>query len=80
MKVRAKQKFETIIDSTIGRKRKNGEVFEVSEERAKLLLNNDLVDLIEEPKQEIEFKEEIKEKTEEPITEKKTRKSKKAKK
>lgn len=67
MKVKANTKFESIIDKTIGRPRKNGEVFEVSEERAKLLMDHNLILIVEE-----EPKEEIKE-------EKPKKKSKKAK-
>lgn len=49
MKVKAKQEFELIIDATIGRTRKLGEEWEVSEERAKVLLEHNLVNVVEEP-------------------------------
>lgn len=40
MKVRALPIFEGVIDSEVGRTRKVGEEFEVSEERAKVLLGD----------------------------------------
>lgn len=49
MKVKAKQEFELIIDATIGRTRNLGEEWEVSEERAKVLLEHNLVTVVEEP-------------------------------
>lgn len=49
MKVRAKQEFGLIIDATIGRTRNLGEEWEVTEERAKVLLNAGLVTVVEEP-------------------------------
>lgn len=49
MKVKAKQEFGLIIDATIGRTRNLGEVWEVSEERAKVLLEHNLVTVVEEP-------------------------------
>ena len=75
MKVRAKQGFEFITDSTIGRVRKNGEIFEVDEDRAKLLLKHDLIEVIEEAKEE-EPKVEIKDQTPKK-TKKKTKKQEK---
>lgn len=48
MKVKANKNFESIIDATIGRVRKNGEVWEVSEQRAKVLLEHNLVSVVEE--------------------------------
>lgn len=48
MKVKAKKAFESITDLTVNRKRVYGEVFEVTEERAKVLLDRDLVEVIEE--------------------------------
>ena len=47
MKVKAKQEFGLIIDATIGRTRNLGEEWEVSEERAKVLLNAGLVTVVE---------------------------------
>ena len=49
MKVKAKQEFGLIIDATIGRTRNLGEEWEVSEERAKVLLEHNLVTVVEEP-------------------------------
>lgn len=49
MKVKAKQEFGLIIDATIGRTRNLGEEWEVTEERAKVLLNAGLVTVVEEP-------------------------------
>ena len=43
MRVKANTNFELIIDATIGRPRRNGEEFEVSEERGKLLKEHNLV-------------------------------------
>lgn len=62
MKLKALQEFERIVDSTIGRTRKNGEIFEVSEERAKVLLNANLVEVVEEKIEKVEkvVKEEVK--------------------
>lgn len=48
MKVKAKQEFGLIIDATIGRPRNLGEEWEVSEERAKVLLEHNLVTVVEE--------------------------------
>lgn len=50
MKVKAKKAFESITDLTVNRKRVYGEVFEVTEERAKVLLGRDLVEVVEEEK------------------------------
>ena len=50
MKVKANQKFEWIVDSTIGRVRVNGEEFEVDEDRAKVLLDKGLIEPLEEKK------------------------------
>lgn len=85
MKLKAKQEFEKIIDSTIGRVRKNGEIFEVSEDRAMVLLKANLVEIVEEPKIEVveekivekqEIDEEIAEKPQK-TTKKSTKKAKK---
>lgn len=51
MKLRAKQKFEFVTDLIVKRPRKNGEVFEASEERAKALLENNLVEIVDESDQ-----------------------------
>lgn len=61
MKVRAKQEFELMIDATIGRTRKLGEEWEVSEERAKVLLEHNLVTVVEEPEIRVAAPEEIEE-------------------
>ena len=53
MKVKAKQEFGLIIDATIGRTRNLGEEWEVSEERAKVLLEHNLVTVVEEPHTEV---------------------------
>lgn len=58
MKVKANKSFERITDLTIGRPRKDGEIFEVDESRAKVLLDRNLVSVVEE-------KEEVKEKAKE---------------
>lgn len=54
MKLKAKAKFENVIDTRVGRTRKAGEIFEADDERAKVLLNANLVYVVEE-------KEEVKE-------------------
>lgn len=59
MKLVALKKFETINDKTINRPRKEGEIFEVDEARAKLLISNAVAKIYEEPEQEV--KEEPKE-------------------
>lgn len=59
MKVQAKHQFEHVIDTTVHRTRKAGEIFEVSEERGKLLLEHNLVNVLPEEKEE-EIKEEKK--------------------
>lgn len=51
MKVKALGKFEHVFDTTVSRTRKRGEIFDVSEERAKVLLMNSLVVIVEEPKE-----------------------------
>ena len=48
MKVIARHEFEGIIDATIGRARKAGEVFEVDAARANLLLEHHLIEVIPE--------------------------------
>lgn len=48
MKVIARHEFESIIDATIGRARKAGEVFEVGAARANLLLEHHLIEVIPE--------------------------------
>lgn len=53
MKVQAKIHFERVTDVTVGRPRKAGEIFEVSEERAKVLLEHNLVSVLPEEKEEI---------------------------
>ena len=51
VRVKAKQEFGLVIDATIGRTRNLGEEWEVSEERANVLLNARLVTVVpEEPK------------------------------
>lgn len=52
MKVKALKKFEGVVDSTIGRVRKVGEVFEADAERVELLLKNNLIEVLDkaEPK------------------------------
>lgn len=79
MKLKAKKEFEKIIDSTIGRVRKNGEIFEVSEDRAMVLLKANLVEIVEEPKKEV-VEEKIAEKQEvaEEIVEKPQKTTKKS--
>ena len=76
MKVQARHEFENITDITVNRPRKAGEIFEVDEERAKLLLDHHLIEILpqEEPKAEPKV-EEIKEEVKEEV--KKPRKSKK---
>ena len=69
MKLQARHSFEHVIDTTVGRIRKAGEVFEADEARAKVLLEHNLVYVLPEEVKE-EPKEEIKE-------EKKPRKKKK---
>ena len=61
MKVKAKQEFGLIIDATIGRTRNLGEEWEVTEERAKVLLNAGLVTVVEEPEIRMAAPEEIEE-------------------
>lgn len=61
MKVKAKQEFGLIIDATIGRTRNLGEEWEVTEERAKVLLNAGLVTVVEEPEIRVAAPEEIEE-------------------
>lgn len=43
MKVKANKEFEWILDSTVGRSRVNGEIFEVDEDRANVLIEKGLV-------------------------------------
>lgn len=75
MKVQATKKFESIIDATIGRKRPAGEVFEVNEQRAQLLLSRGLVIAVDEPKEEPKAEPAIeKPKTEKPAKPRKSRK------
>lgn len=50
MRVKARDSFQFVIDATIGRKRLPGEEWEVSEERAQLLLSRGLVRVVEEKK------------------------------
>ena len=53
MKVKALSRFEHVLDSTIGRTRKKGEVFEVSKERADVLFKNGLIQFVnDEPTKE----------------------------
>lgn len=47
MKVRALKKFESIIDGAIGRKRREGEVWEVDQERAEHLIRHGVAELVE---------------------------------
>jgi hypothetical protein len=72
MKVQARHEFENITDITVNRPRKAGEIFEVDEKRAKLLLDHHLIEILpqEEPKVE-EIKEEIKEEVKKPRKSKK---------
>ena len=62
MKLKALKSFETIIDATIGRKRIEGEIFEVDEDRAKVLLDHELVEVVieEKPKKETPKKKKTK--------------------
>lgn len=69
MKVQARHEFEHVTDVTVNRPRKAGEVFEVSEERGKLLLEHNLVYVLEDEK--VEAPAEL------PKEEKKPRKKKK---
>ena len=48
MKVIARHEFENIIDATINRPRRAGEVFEVDAARANLLLEHHLVEVLPE--------------------------------
>ena len=52
VKVRATAKFETTLDATTGKFRHLGEEWEVDEARAKLLLDNGYVTIVEEEKPE----------------------------
>lgn len=61
MKVKALNRFEHILDSTIGRTRHRGEIFDVDPERAKLLMANNLVVEIEDPAKEPERMEKMEE-------------------
>lgn len=62
MKVKAKKRFEYITDNTVNRKRKEGEIFEVDESRAKLLLDHNLIEIVREVEIETPI-EEVKEET-----------------
>lgn len=52
MKVKALKKFETIVDSTINRVRKDGEIFEADAQRVEQLLKAGVVEVLDktEPK------------------------------
>ena len=77
MKLRALKSFEKIIDGSIGRPRKNGEIFEVDQKRAELLLSHKLVEIVPELKaEEPPVTPMVEEKQEEP-KKKRTRKTKK---
>lgn len=57
MKLKALKSFEKMIDATIGRTRNEGEIFEVDKDRAKILLEHNLVEevveeIVEKPKKE----------------------------
>lgn len=55
MKVEALERFEHVLDMTVKRKRVKGEIFDVDEDRAKLLESHNLVKILdkkEEPKEE----------------------------
>lgn len=73
MKVKAKKRFEYITDNTVNRKRKEGEIFEVDESRAKLLLDHNLIEIV----REVEIETPIEEVKEEPKPKKRGRKPKK---
>lgn len=73
MKVKANKNFENMIDKTVGRKRKEGEIFEVDEARANLLLKHNLVEFIKVDKSKAEIEAEM----EPVIKEKPIRKGKK---
>ena len=62
MKVKAKRRFEYVIDTTVNRIRREGEIFDVNDERAKLLLKHHLIEILPEEIAErvIEKSEEIK--------------------
>lgn len=60
MKVKAKKRFEYITDNTVNRKRKEGEIFEVDESRAKLLLDHNLIEIVSEFIEEAPVEEEPK--------------------
>lgn len=60
MKVKAKKRFEYITDNTVNRKRKEGEIFEVDESRAKLLLDHNLIEIVREAEIEAPIEEEPK--------------------
>lgn len=71
MKVRAKETFGHVLDLTVNRARLEGEVFEVGEERADLLLSMDLVDVIVEDKEKLEKMKVVAEIIEKPKRKKK---------
>ena len=54
MKVKALKKFETIVDSTVNRVRKDGEIFEADAKRVEQLLKAGVVEVLDktEPKAE----------------------------
>lgn len=47
MKVKALKKFETIVDSTINRVRKDGEIFEADAKRVEQLLKAGVVEVLD---------------------------------
>lgn len=65
MRVKAKEKFQRVIDVTIGRKRVIDEEWDVDEERGRFLQLHGYVDIIEEPKEEKEPKKRGRKKKEE---------------
>jgi len=48
MKVKALKSFENVVDTQVGRVRKENETFEVSDDRARILLDHKLVIVVEE--------------------------------
>lgn len=54
MKVKALKKFETIVDSTVNRVRKDGEIFEADAKRVEQLLKAGVIEVLDkaEPKAE----------------------------
>lgn len=71
MKVKANVNFERVKDMTVGRTRKNGEIFEVDKARAELLFKHNLISIVEEDiKQEPVIEEEKPRKVRKPRTKK----------